>query len=160
MASEPLKFDSLPPLTPPEGLWDAISRDLDAAEHKPARTPRRFAWPLAAAAMVAIAAIAVVLRSAPGPVDAVADEAEYLADLQTVSAALEADLAQHRFGVVNATTADALARIQQELAWLDVQIAADPDDSALWIERVALLGELNERYRRSDWQSELRLAHY
>jgi hypothetical protein len=50
--------------------------------------------------------------------------------------------------------------MEQELAWLDAQLSESPDDAALWAERIALLGEMNQRYLRADWRTELMLASY
>lgn len=163
MANDPLHLRDLPQLDPPEGLWSDISADLDASAHAPNRPARgRFRAPLwtvtAAAAVVTLAVVLTLTLQGPGfqPVE----EPARLAQLQALSAALETRLEQSRYGVVDAATADSLARIEQEMAWLDVQISASPNDPSLWTERVALLGEMNERYRRSDWRSELQLASY
>lgn len=162
MASDPLNLRNLPRLDAPEGLWQGIAADLDAAASAQREAPRRRSraplWAVTAAAVVTLAVALTLTLQDPGfQAD---QEPARLAGLQALSAALETRLEQNRYGVVDAATADSLARIEQEIAWLDVQISASPDDPSLWTERVALLGEMNERYRRGDWRSELQLASY
>jgi len=164
MATDPLRLDRLPPLDPPEDLWQAISGRLDATpDAMPDTTPgRRRRGPLAAlAAAAAVAAMAVtvfVVLQQPGAEPAAGDPR--VERLMALSAALEARLDDVSDSVLTARTADALARIEQELAWLDVQIAASPGDPSLWAERVALLDDMHRRYRRADWQSQLQVASY
>lgn len=157
---DPLNLKALPDLDPPEGLWNAIETSLDS---RAGRGAARRGWiPLAMAATVATLALCIaLLRGTYGPVPVTSDEAaDPLVRLQAVSAALETQLDDYRYGAVSASTADAVARLEQELAWLDVQINETPDDPVLWAERVALLGEINQRYIRSDWRSEMMLASY
>lgn len=59
-----------------------------------------------------------------------------------------------------ASTADAIARMERQLSWLDVQLQQQPDDFTLWAERVALLSEMNQTYARTDWRTDLMLATY
>ncbi len=162
---DPLNLRSLPPLDAPDALWGDIETTLDArsgrARSSTGGTKR--GWiPLAMAATVAAMALCIaLLRGAYGPVPASPDESlDPLVRLQAVSAALETQLDDYRYGAVSASTADSVARLEQELAWLDVQINQTPDDPVLWAERVALLGEINQRYIRSDWRSEMMLASY
>lgn len=163
--TDPLKLKSLPPLDAPDGLWDDIESTLDARSGRarsPAGGTRRGWIPLAMAATVAALALCIaLLRGAYGPVPASPDEGlDPLVRLQAVSAALESQLDDYRYGAVSASTADSVARLEQELSWLDAQINDSPNDPALWAERVALLGEINQRYIRSDWRSEMMLASY
>lgn len=161
---DPLDLKSLPALDAPEGLWNGIETALDTrngngAMHSNGARP---AWvPLAMAATVATLALCIaLLRGVYGPTPVDEQTPSQLARLQTVSAALESQLEDYRYGVVSATTADAVARLEQELAWLDAEITDSPDDPALWAERIALLGEINQRFIRSDWRSEMMLASY
>ena len=154
----PLDLTSLPELDPPEGLWTAIADDLD--RRTPAVPPRRSWVPLAMAATVAALALSITLLRPDALPEAGRDANDSLLRLQAVSAALETQLDAYRDGVVSATTVDAIARMEQELAWLDAQLSESPDDPALWAERIALLGEMNQRYLRADWRSELMLANY
>lgn len=160
MDTDPLKLRSLPPLQPPDNLWPALERALDARQSP--RSPRRWV-PLAAAACVAMLALGI-LRLAPqeqeAPVPRQAGAGESLQRLQAVSAALETQLGDYRDGVLSAATADSIARMERELAWLDTQLGEQPEDPALWAERVALLGGMVQRYLREDWRAEVMLASY
>lgn len=156
---DPLALKALPDLDPPEGLWNAIEDSLDARSGS--KPPSRAWVPLAMAATVGMLALCIaLLRGVYGPVAPIDDTTNQLVRLQTVSAALESQLEDFRYGVVSASTADSVARLEQELAWLDAEITDRPDDPVLWAERVALLGEINQRYIRSDWRSEMMLASY
>ncbi len=155
---DPLGMKSLPELDPPEGLWPAISDDLD--RRAPAAAPRRGWVPLAMAATVAVLALSISLLRPHGLPDPTGGASNQLVRLQAVSAALESQLDAYRDGVVSATTVDVIARMEQELAWLDAELSESPDDPALWAERIALLGEMNQRYLRADWRTELMLASY
>lgn len=156
--SDPLHLQTLPSLDPPDGLWNAISDRLDARSG--AATKSRAWVPLAMAATVATLALCIALLRPAALPEAGNEGAEQLARLQAVSAALENQLGAYRDGVVSAATVDTVARMEQELAWLDAQLSESPDDPALWAERVALLGEMNQRYLRADWRTELMLASY
>ncbi|MBY6205482.1 hypothetical protein [Halomonas denitrificans] len=158
---DPLNLKSLPPLEAPDGLWSDIESALDARSGS-GSAPRRGWVPLAMAATVAALALSIaLLRGTYGPVPASPDDGiDPLIRLQAVSSALESQLEDYRYGAVSASTADSVARLEQELAWLDVQIEQSPYDPVLWAERVALLGEINQRYIRSDWRSEMMLASY
>jgi hypothetical protein len=159
-SSDPLGLRALPELDPPEGLWNAIEQGLDARND--ASPPTRPWVPYAMAASVAVMALTIaLLRGIYGPMPVPEPSStDQLVRLQNVSAALEAQLEGYRYGVVNATTADVVARLELELAWLDSQLSDSPDDMALWAERIALLGTLNQRYSQSDWRSEMMLASY
>ena len=162
---DPLNLKSLPTLDAPDGLWSGIESTLDARTgggRSPAGAAKRAWVPLAMAATVAALALSIaLLRGTYGPVPASPDDGiDPLIRLQAVSSALESQLEDYRYGAVSAATADSVARLEQELAWLDVQINQSPDDPVLWAERVALLGEINQRYIRSDWRSEMMLASY
>ncbi|NKI34051.1 hypothetical protein HFP89_02575 [Wenzhouxiangella sp. XN79A] len=156
--TDPLNLKSLPELDPPEGLWPAISDEMERRGRS--TTPRRSWVPLAMAATVAVLALSITLLRPDALPEARLDANDALLRLQAVSAALETQLDVYRDGVVSATTVDAIARMEQELAWLDAQLSESPDDPALWAERIALLGEMNQRYLRADWRSELMLASY
>lgn len=160
---DPLGLSALPPLDPPEGLWTKIEGALDARSGSSPRKqrPTRPWVPLAMAATVALMALTIgLLRGLYGPLPVTDTAPTQLVRLQAVSAALEDQLEDYRYGVVSATTADTVARLEMELAWLDAEINESPDDPALWAERVALLGEMNQRYIQSDWRSEMMLASY
>lgn len=160
MADDPLKLTQLPQMQAPEGLWDAIAQQLDESDPVAPSQPRRvLPWSLAAAA-AGLALILTLMQGQSGPLPMTEAPASQLAQLQTLSKLLEMRLDDNRYGVVNATTADSVARLEQEVAWLDMQINASPSDTTLWAERVALLGEINQRYERNDWRNEIMLASY
>ena len=155
---DPLNLKALPSLDAPAGLWNEIEQRLDARADRTA--PKRSWVPLAMAATVAAMALLIsLLRPDALPVPTGGTD-NSLVRLQAVSATLETQLDAYRGGVVSATTVDAVARMEQELAWLDAQLSESPDDAALWAERIALLGEMNQRYLRADWRTELMLASY
>jgi hypothetical protein len=158
MNNDPLNLRSLPQLDPPDGLWSDIS---DALDRRKRPTPPKRGWaPLAMAASVAALALCIALLRPADLPDPTGGAANQLVRLQAVSAALESQLDAYRDGVVSATTVDVIARMEQELAWLDAELSETPDDPALWAERIALLGEMNQRYLRADWRTELMLASY
>jgi len=158
MATDPLQLRSLPQAAPPRDLWPAIAAELDRAADS--RWRQKF-WPrlAIAASLVAVALGLALLRPAPQG-DAQDPALDRLARLQSVSGALESRLQGHRDTVLDARTVDTIARLERELAWLDLQISESPDDPGLWAERVVLLSEITERYMRSDWRAELMLASY
>ena len=159
MNDDPLNLKDLPALDPPEPLWHSISRTLD---EQAVAQPSRPRWlPLVAAAGVAVLALCLgLMMQGDTRPDAASREQGTLARLQAVSASLERELDTYRDGVVSATTADSVARIEQELAWLDAQINRTPEDAALWVERIALLDEMNQRYSKTMWRNQLMLASY
>lgn len=160
MDTDPLKLRRLPPLDPPEELWPAVARQLDdrLKRRKPAR------WlPLGVAAGLALMTLGILQLTPPGepaPMVPQTTAADPLLRLQRASAGLESQLDDYRDGVLSAPTADTIARMERELAWLDLQISEEPGDTALWAERVALLGSMLQRYLREDWRADAMLASY
>ena len=69
-------------------------------------------------------------------------------------------LAQQRDGLLDATSVESLAWMEQELGWLDMQLADSPSDTRLWQQRANLLAEMASQYQRNNWQTELQLASY
>ncbi len=163
MADDPLKLDALVPLEAPAGLWTSIAEGLDAEETAPVERksrPHRAWW---GGGIAASAALVLSLGYLPTPVEtnppAVADN-DRLSRIQAVSAAMEGRLDGWRDGVVDAAQADVLARMERELAWLDADIEADPDNATLWAERVVLQSEIMEQYLSSDWRGEMMVTAY
>ena len=163
MSDDPLNLRSLPSVSPPEALWDAIAVQLERptpVELSPEPEEPGHPWmPLAVAASIVVISLLLALLRPTLP-ETIPAESEHLRRLRSVSAALEDQLDAYHSGVFNATTADAIARRQRELAWLDVQLGSTPDDATLWAERVVLLSEMLERYMASDWRSQMDLASY
>lgn len=158
MANDPFDLRRLPALTPPDDLWRAIADDLEGRSRPAPR--QRWRIPLAlSAAVVVVAVFLSLLRPGLAPEGVVPGNGP-LERLQLVSTALELQLDTYRGTVINAGTADTLARMERELAWLDMRLGDNPDDPVLWAERVALLGSMVERYMAADWRSDFRLASY
>jgi len=159
MNNDPLNLKDLPELDPPGELWQSISQAMDEQGFD---QPSRRRW-LPVAAVAATAGIALclgVLMQGDGLPDRASSQQTTLAQLQAVSASLERELSRYRDGVISAASADSIARIEQELGWLDTQINQTPEDPALWIDRIALLDEMNQRYSQADWRNQLMLASY
>ena len=182
MVDDPLGLRKLDQKAPPIELWNEIVEQLDAASTAKTTRARNWRLPAALAASFLVALIgfsvydwefaqsgnpvAVVEpavssgeASLDNSTDAMATQSP-VARLQAVSKALEGQLANWQGGVSTASTADAIARMERQLSWLDVQLQQQPDDFTLWAERVALLSEMNQTYARTDWRTDLMLATY
>lgn len=153
---ERIDFTRLEQSAPPGDLWPAIAEKLDQ------RRKRRFMQRLSAlAAAVLLAALAVVVIQSPQPLvdgDAVSAQAVELESLQARSARLESRLAAYGDGVVGGGSLEGLVWLEEELGWLDAQLAESPGDIDLWRQRLGLLEELNQRYARDHWGNEVLLA--
>lgn len=179
MSHDPLGLRELPSSPPPDSLWSALEQSLDQAPGQTARARSGWKAPIALAALLLLAVGALIQQQALLPDPAAQSQTSALATnvqstgvegndsrgntldrLQRVSATLEEQLQNWQGGVVNAQTADVIARLEQELLWLDVELQQTPEDTTLWAERVALLGELNQRYASSDWRAGMMLATY
>jgi hypothetical protein len=142
-------FAALPQEDAPAAGWAAVSRRLDARRRR-----RRWALPLAAAAVLALAVVpawlppptdappATVAQQPQG--DAASNDAHGLGQLQAESARLEALLRYARDGrVASGTAAVMAARFDAQLAAVDaalVQPGLEPARQAeLWRDRVEVL---------------------
>jgi hypothetical protein len=140
-------------------MWAAIEQGLEAAPVERSRWGRLGAIGAAAAALLMVAVL-VGPGNVPGPTAEPVAAVDQLARIQAVSDGMDARLVDWRDGVIDAGQADVLARMERELAWVDAEIAKDPENPALWVERVALQSEMMQRYLSSDWRSELMLSAY
>lgn len=153
---ERIDFTRTRPMEPPEDLWPAIAGELDR------RGRNRFArrvWTIVAAFLVVV--LAVVLTPAPRVTtesETAGAGATRLEALQAQSARLESRLAGYRGGVVESNALEGLFWLEAELGWLDEQLTRSPGDADLWRQRIELLEELNRRYARDHWASEVFLA--
>lgn len=160
MAEDPLNLQRLPTLDAPPGLWEDIAAGLEAEQD---HQRSRFHWSgmaAAAAGLAALLMVAVLVDQKQVAVPTTRVEDNQLARVQAVSSALEARLGMWQGTVIDAASADALARLERELIWLDADIERNPQDTALWAERVALQSEMVEQYLSSDWRSEMMLTAY
>lgn len=160
------KFENLPPLDPPPALWSAIRSELD--QRARARRLRRTGWLASAAAAVAVMAFMVHLMPFPNPVtepavteSVVAETGEpALIQIRQLSALLEARLRQQHFSAVSSGSLESLVWLENELTWLDIRLASQPDDLELWQRRTELLAEMNRLYQHDNWQSQMRLTTF
>jgi len=156
MHNDPLNLQNLPARPPPDGLWSSIEATLDETAK-----PRAGRYLSMAAASLALAIAAIQLF---GPADQPATSAAAanpeLQQARAASARLEQVLRHQRDGVLDAGSVEALAWMEQELGWLDVQLTDSPSNTHLWRQRADLLAEMASQYQRNNWQSELQLASY
>lgn len=159
-------FKHLPPLDPPPALWSAIRSELD--QRSRARRLRRTGWVASAAAAVAVLAIVINLVHLPDRATPPAATETTIADsgdpsltqIRQLSAVLEARLRQQHFSAVNSASVESLVWLENELAWLDIRLASDPNDLELWQRRTELLAEMNHLYERSNWQAQMQLTSF
>lgn len=157
MANDPLNLGKLPRSSPPADMWPDIAAALDRPQRKP-----RLSWiPVAAAATLAIAVVWAGImypdRNGPAPVTRADTE---LALARAESASMEEILRRQRNGVLDASAVESLTWMEQELGWLDVQLADSPTDATLWQQRGDLLAEMTALYERNSWRAEIQLASY
>lgn len=157
MNRDPLNLRDLPAPRPPDDLWPSIEAEL-ASVTKP--RPRRY-LPLAVAASLVLAAVSGVLFNLPDePAAPLMTAGAELQQARAASARLEQELRRQRNGLLDTSSTESLAWMEQELGWLDVQLADSPSDTRLWQQRANLLAEMAGQYQRNNWQAELRLASY
>lgn len=157
MNTDPLNLRELPTARAPDALWPAISSRLRDGERR-----QRQAWlPLSAVASIVVAALCVnlllVVPNTPQP--ASRPDAE-LSQVRAASADLEQQLRRRRNGVIDASSVESLAWMENELGWLDMQLADNPVDVELWHQRVELLQQMIRYYERNNWQAGIQLASY
>lgn len=156
MQNDPLNLRKLPTSTPPDDLWPLIA----AALVKPPRTRARRYLPAALAASLAVALIGIQTIDLADDQPISSTDTSELQMARAASARLEKLLRRQRDGLVDATAVESLAWMEQELGWLDVQLADSPSETRLWQQRVDLLAEMAGQYERNDWQARMRLASY
>ncbi|AKS40662.1 hypothetical protein [Wenzhouxiangella marina] len=158
-------FDELPMIDPPPALWSAIRTELD--QRAASRRHRRLGWissGLAAAAVLVV--LLGVLNSPELPMPAsgepmVADATDpALVQARQISALLESRLRQQNMGAINTSSVERLVYVENELHWLDIRLASQPDNLDLWQRRVELLDEMNRLYGRNNWQTEMQLTSF
>lgn len=162
MNNDPLNLRNLPVPRRPDGLWPAIEAVLDDdATNAAARRRRRRYLATAVAASLVVAVTAVQFFDARDRGAAVSATANpELQQARAASARLERLLRNQRDGLLDAAAIESLAWMEQELGWLDVQLADRPSDIGLWQQRTDLLAEMSSQYQRNNWQTQLRLASY
>lgn len=157
MNRDPLNLRDLPAPRPPDDLWPSIEAEMAAAAK---RRPRRY-LPLAVAASLALAAgSGVLFNLADDPATPAMNASAELQQARAASARLEQELRRQRNGLLDASSTESLTWMEQELGWLDIQLADSPSDTHLWEQRANLLAEMAGQYQRNNWQSELRFASY
>ena len=160
------KLEDLPPLDPPPALWSAIRSELD--QRGRARRLRRSGWLASAAAAVAVIVVVAYLVQLPDPATDPAASAPAVADvndssliqLRQLSALLEARLRQQHLNAVSSGSMESLIWLENELTWLDIRLASQPDNIDLWQRRTELLAEMNRLYEHDNWQSQMRLTSF
>lgn len=157
MNNDPLNLRNLPAPRRPDGLWPAIEAALDETPGKRGRRYLPFA--LAASLALAVAAIQLFGPTQQGE-DSLATAGPGLQQSRAASARLEQVLNSQRDGLLDAASIESLAWMEQELGWLDVQLADSPSNTDLWQQRVELLTEMANQYQRNNWQTQLQLASY
>lgn len=151
------QLNKLPPLDPPPALWRSIENELDQRQ----ASQRHRRWTLISASMAAVIVLAVVIGLVRQPeirIPAQADIDPALVEARQISALLEAQLRQQHFGAVNTASVESLVWLENELGWLDMRLASDPNNLELWQRRSELLSEMNRLYGQSSWQAQMRLT--
>jgi len=155
--NDPLDLRNLPSAPPPADLWPSIEAALDKPSRR--RAPRYLSMAVAASLVLAVVAAQFLdVARTPGTSKAAANPE--LQQARAASARLERVLRAQRDGVLDATSIESLAWMEQELGWLDVQLADRPSEAGLWRQRTNLLAEMASEYQRNNWQSDLQLASY
>ncbi len=157
MQNDPLNLRSLPNPAPPEDLWPSIAAALDDPPRS--RVRRYLPVALAASLVLAVTGLQVIDMADDQPTHATTEYSE-LQLARATSARLEQLLRRQRDGVLDATAVESLAWMEQELGWLDVQLADNPSETRLWRQRAELLAEMASQYERNNWQARIQLASY
>lgn len=157
MHNDPLNLRNLPVYSPPEDLWPSIAAALDDVPRTRAR--RFLPAALAACLVLAVAGLQVIEIGDDQPMSSTNADSE-LQLARAASARLEQLLRRQRDGVLDATAVESLAWMEQELGWLDLQLADSPSETRLWQQRAELLAEMAGQYERNNWQTRIRLASY
>jgi hypothetical protein len=159
MSDKADSLNNLPPLEPPPALWAAVRTELDQRRRQRVHQ-RRIRRLGAVGAIAALVLVAVLLQPFDEAIDTGRDSDQVLIETRQLSALLESQIRQHAAGTVSAESVERLVWLEDELAWLDTRLAANPDNSELWLRRARLLVEMNRIYSRNDWQSQMRLTSY
>lgn len=144
MNKDPLNLRRLPPLEPPPGLWSAIENQMP--------TPKRSQWRIWAPALAAALALSVIVNvvmRTPEPDPDLGPAASSSSPIQvamTRSADLESELRARQQGSISASALEHVLLLETELAWVDVRLAEQPQDLALWRQRSELLAAMIVRY--------------
>ncbi|MGY6588043.1 MAG: hypothetical protein ACXIUB_07090 [Wenzhouxiangella sp.] len=143
------RLKSLPPVDPPPELWTAIEATLEGRQHR-----RR--W-LLGSGLVALLLVGLTLGLQWLPQHPSGESAEMaqLTELQALSAQLEAQLRDRLNTPLRLTDIETLILLDDELQWLDIQLASAPDAIELWQQRVDLLVERKRVYEQAHWQVQL-----
>lgn len=147
-------LNALPPLDPPPALWRAIETELD--QQQTSRRHRR--WALMSSSIAAVVVLAVVVSLVRQPdiqPPAQPGSESALVQARQISALLEAQLRQQSLSAVNTSSVESLVWLENELGWLDMRLASNPNDLQLWQRRAELLGEMNQIYGRGSWQAQM-----
>lgn len=137
------KLAALPLETPPAGAWGEIRARMQKLEAR--RAPRRASpWWLALAAGLAVVLVLPLSQQRPAPPTAAPQADAGLAALMQRSQSLEAQIRELR--AASPDLADVQyeweSAIEDDLALVDVGLAANAHTEPLWRERVRLLEEL------------------
>lgn len=171
MARDPFNLGSMPQLQPPAELWPAIAKQLEQDPAASDRLRRTGLW-LPAAAIAAGFVIAIAwywqlptkLGAWSDPVAVVTTGPEvnndHISALQLTSQLLQAELASSRSGVIRGHDLAGMALLQSELRLTDALLFEQPDNQQLWQQRNAVLASMTQRYRASDWHTQLQHASY
>lgn len=157
MQNDPLNLRDLPAPRPPDDLWPSIAAALDDPPRKRAHSYLPVA--LAASLVLALAALQIIDVGGDRTVPS-ANASPELELARAASARLEQVLRRQQDGVLDATAVESLAWMEQELGWLDVQLADNPTETRLWQQRADLLAEMAGQYERNNWQARIQLASY
>ncbi len=160
------RLDRLPALDPPPALWSSIRSELD--QRALDRRHKNRGWLAAGLAAVLLLSVSIGLlddrksKGAPGPGSAASlpPEDPQLVQARRLSAALEAGLRRSQHSSVSSGSVESLVWLENELGWLDMRLANQPDSLALWQRRIELLGEMNRLYSRNDWQTQMQLTSF
>ena len=133
---DPLNLRSLPERPVPDEIWQSIDQRLHGSRR---RLPPR--WAVAAAVALACA---VLLWWGP---DSTRDSTRAeLERYRSASALLENRVERLGHGAIEFGAMLRAGRIEQRLGAIDRRLMKDPDDSALWQQRLSLLDELARLY--------------
>ena len=166
-------LQELPSHSPPPALWSSIRAELD--QRQQARRQRRSTWISSSVAAAAVLAVLLALVQQPdlAPTPELRPMVESgetesgqtmpsadskLIQARQLSALLESQLRQNTLGAVNAASMDSLLYLENELGWLDIRLASQPDDLDLWQKRIELLSEMNRQYGQNSWQNDVRFT--
>jgi hypothetical protein len=129
-----------------------------------ARRARHRGWLVSGLAAALALTVGIALLQAPSMPPTTIETAESttagaeLIQIRQLSALLEASLRQQQVGAVSTGALESLVYLENELGWLDIRLASQPADLALWQRRIELLDEMNRLYSRNHWQTQMKLT--